>query len=292
MSSLRTIDLGVVDDLVDFIRGRGYVLNFSDASFSRFFAEELDIDIDDPAYADMGGSKGKRLRRLLQKVDDRTALRVLKALWEQRVDFLLRSGQDDPVKNAEARYLALVNRLGGSPDAAQGPQEAPKPAFDQARIGALRDEVVRLSTLAPQARGYAFEGFLTSLFEVYGLKPREAFRNRGEQIDGSFMLANETYLLEAKWQGSATGAADLHAFLGKLEEKARWARGLFISHSGFTVDGLAAFGRGKRVVCMDGLDLYEMLQRALPFDHVLDRKVRRAAETGRPFVSVRDLFPA
>ncbi len=292
MSSLRTIDLGVVDDLVDFIRGRGYVLNFSDATFSRFFAEELDIDIDDPAYSDMGGSKGKRLRRFLQKVDDRTALRTLKALWEQRVDFLLRTGQDDPVNNAEARYLTLVNRLGGSPDAAQGPQEAPRPAFDQLKIAALRDEVVRLSNLTAQARGYAFEGFLKSLFEVYGLKPREAFRNRGEQIDGSFVLGNETYLLEAKWQGALTGAADLHAFHGKLDEKASWARGLFISHSGFTEDGLAAFGRGKRVVCMDGLDLYEMLQRALPFDHVLDRKVRRAAETGRPFVSVRDLFPA
>ncbi|WP_312162745.1 restriction endonuclease [Phenylobacterium sp.] len=292
MSSLRTIDLGVVDDLVDFIRGRGYVLNFSDATFSRFFADELDIDIDDPAYSDMGGSKGKRLRRFLQKVDDRTALRTLKALWEQRVDFLLRTAQDDPVNNAEARYLALVNRLGGSPDAAQGPQEAPKPAFDQLKIAALRDEVVRLSNLTAQARGYAFEGFLRSLFEVYGLKPREAFRNRGEQIDGSFVLANETYLLEAKWQGALTGAAGLHVFQGKLDEKASWARGLFISHSGFTEDGLAAFGRGKRVVCMDGLDLYEMLQRALPFDHVLDRKVRRAAETGKPFVSVRDLFPA
>jgi hypothetical protein len=32
-------------------------------------------------------------------------------------------------------------------------------------------------------------------------------------------------------------------------------------------------GRGKRVVCMDGFDLYEMLQRSLPFDHVIDGKV-------------------
>jgi restriction endonuclease Mrr len=70
-----------------------------------------------------------------------------------------------------------------------------------------------------------------------------------------------------------TGAADLHAFHGKVEEKAAWTRGLFISQSGFTDDGLHAFGRGKRVVCMDGLDLYE----------------RRAAETGRPFIRVRDL---
>ncbi len=291
MSSLRTIDLMVVDDLVDFIRGRGYVLDFSDQSFSQFFATELDVDIDDPIYAVNGGSKGKRLRCLLQKVDDRTALRTLKALWDVRTAYLMRTDRDDPVKNAEARYLVVLNRLGGSPDVAQGPQEAPKPAFDQMRIAILRDDVVKLSTLEPQPRGYAFETFLKSLFEVYGLKPREAFRIRGEQIDGSFVLANETYLLEAKWESALTGVANLHVFHGKLEQKAAWARGLFVSHAGFSEDGLAAWGRGKRLICMDGLDLYEMLERRLPLDHVLDRKIRRAAETGVAFVRVRELFP-
>lgn len=290
MSNLRTIDLMVVDDLVDFIRGRGYVLDFSDHSFSQFFATELDVDIEDQIYAANGGSKGKRLKCFLQKVDDRTALRTLKALWEVRAAHLLRTGDDDPVKNAEARYLTVINRLGGSPDAAQGPQESAKPAFDQLRIAALRDDVVKLSALEPQARGYAFEAFLKSLFEVYGLNPREAFRMRGEQIDGSFVLANETYLLEAKWESALTGVADLHIFQGKLDQKAAWARGLFVSHAGFSEDGLAAWGRGKRVVCMDGLDLYEMLERKLPFDHVLDRKIRRAAETGSAFVRVRELF--
>ncbi len=285
------IDLMAVDDLVDFIRGRGYVLDFSDQSFAQFFATELDVDIGDPTYAANGGSKGKRLKCFLQKVDDRAALKTLKALWEVREAFLLRTGRDDPIKNAEARYFAVINRLGGSSDDAQGPQEAPKSAFDQLRIASLREDVVKLSKLAPQARGYAFEGFLKSLFETYGLKPRDAFRIRGEQIDGSFVLANETYLLEAKWESAPTGVADLHVFQGKLEQKAAWARGLFISHAGYSEDGLAAWGRGKRVICMDGLDLYEMLHRSLPLDHVLDRKIRRAAETGAAFVRVRELFP-
>lgn len=292
MSSLRAIDLGVVDDLVDFVRGRGYVLNFSDASFSQFFSAELDVDIDDPTFADFGGSKGKRLKRFLQKVDDQTALRTLEALWEHRIEFLLRTGQSDPVNNAEARYLTLLSRLGSSPNYARGVREPPNIAFDEVKIAKLREELVQLSAMTPQRRGYAFEAFLTALFETYGLEPREAFRNRGEQIDGSFILANETYLLEAKWQSDPAGAADLHVFQGKLEQKAAWARGFFISHSGFTGDGLAAFGRAKRVVCMDGLDMYEMLHRGLPFDHVLERKVRRAAETGLPFSRVRDLFPA
>ena len=64
-----------------------------------------------------------------------------------------------------------------------------------------------------------------------------------------------------------------------------------MSNSGFSEDGLVAFGRGKRVICMDGLDLYEMLDREIPLNQVLERKVRRAAETGMPFLRVRDLFP-
>ena len=66
---------------------------------------------------------------------------------------------------------------------------------------------------------------------------------------------------------------------------------LFVSNSGFTDDGLEAFGRGKRVVCMDGLDLYETVDRRLSLEDVIARKVRRAAESGQPFVRVRDLYP-
>jgi hypothetical protein len=41
---------------------------------------------------------------------------------------------------------------------------------------------------------------------------------------------------------------------------------------------------------MDGFDLFETLDRELPFNEVLARKVRHAAETGMPFARVRDLF--
>ena len=92
-------------------------------------------------------------------------------------------------------------------------------------------------------------------------------------------------------QTPPVGAEDLHAFHGKVEQKAAWARGLFISNSGFSLDGLVAFGRGKRVVLMDGGDLYELLKRNLSLCEVVDRKVRYAAETGVLFVRVRDRFP-
>ena len=67
----------------------------------------------------------------------------------------------------------------------------------------------------------------------------------GEQIDGSFQLAGETYLLEAKWTDLRMGAADLRSFNAKLEDKAAWTRGLFVRNSGFTEDGLEALAEGN-----------------------------------------------
>lgn len=277
-----------LDDL--FEMGGGYVLNFSNSTLSRFFADELNVDIDDPIYAEQGGSKGKRLRCFLQKVDVPTVVRTLKALWEYREAIRQRDGKTETVQNAQGRLLLLINRLEGKPDAHPAGQ-APKPAFDRPKLLALRNDLIGFVRLTPQARGYAFESLLRDLFNVYGLEAREPFRLKGEQIDGSFLLQGETYLVEAKWQDAPTGVADLHTFHGKLEQKAAWTRGLFVSNSGFTEDGLVAFGRGKRVVCMDGLDLFETLSRDLPLNYVLERKVRRAAETGLPFARVRDLFP-
>lgn len=289
MPNIRAIDMLFLEDL--FAMGGGYVLNFSDRTFSQFFAEELNYDIDDPAYTVNGRSKGKRLRCFLQTVNIPTVVRMIKALWEYREAVRARDHQPDTVENAEGRLLALINRLEGKPEAVKPAGQAPAPAYDHPRLILLKAELLALHQLAPQARGYAFEKLLRDIFNVYGLEAREPFRLRGEQIDGSFQLSNETYLLEAKWQGDQTDVADLHIFHGKLEQKAAWTRGLFISNSGFTEDGLAAFGRGKRVVCMDGLDLHDTMHREIPLNYVLERKVRRAAETGSPFVRVRDLFP-
>lgn len=289
MPKIRAIDLMFLDDL--FETGGGYVLNFTNPTFSRFFADELNVDIDDPTYAEQGGSKGKRLRSFLQKVDIPTVVRALKALWEYREAFKQRDGKEETIQNAEGRLLSLINRLEGKPDVTAGMDQPPKPAFDRPKLLSLRNDLLGFSQLTPQARGYAFETLLRDLFNVFELEAREPFRLKGEQIDGSFLLQGETYLVEAKWQDAQTGVADLHTFHGKLEQKAAWTRGLFVSNSGFTEDGLTAFGRGKRVICMDGLDLFDTLSRELPLNDVLAKKVRRAAETGFPFARVRDLFP-
>jgi len=87
-----------------------------------------------------------------------------------------------------------------------------------------------------------------------------------------------------------TKAIKLFIQYTNYEDKAQWSRGLFTSESGFTEDRIHAFGSGRRVVCMDGLDLYEMLDRHLSFSDAMARNVRRAAEKGHPFVPLREIY--
>jgi hypothetical protein len=159
-------------------------------------------------------------------------------------------------------------------------------------VAEFQRELIDLAKLSPTARGLSFERFLTEVFSAFGLAPKGSIRLVGEQIDGSFELDGQVYLIEAKWQADRTGNADLLTFSGKVARKAEWSRGLFVSYSGLTEDGLAAFAQGKQtnIVCMDGLDLFDVLSRKLDLREAIRRKVRSAAETNRAFVPIRDLF--
>ena len=98
----------------------------------------------------------------------------------------------------------------------------------------LSQRLVGLYEYPPQRRGYEYERFLTELFDAYGLTPRSPFKLVGEQIDGSFKLHGETYLVEAKWHAGKTGQSDLLAFAGKVAEPLhqqfgflrRWSEGV------------------------------------------------------------------
>ena len=266
--------------------GSGYVLGFSNRTFEEFFREVVRIQINETAYDSGSGSKANRMRMFWQKATDDELRRCFGGLLE---GWSVYSSSPMP-DSARDLLRQVVKRLGGISEKAEPTQDEGVAFLDQKISAQLVLRLLQVTAVPPQKRGFEFEAFLKELFDAFGLSARASFRLIGEQIDGSFVVHNETYLLEAKWHNSPIGAADLHTFEGKLREKAVWSRGLFVSTSGFSGDGLEAFGRGKRVVCMDGFDLSEMLRLRRPFVEILDAKVRRAAETGNPFVSVRDLF--
>ena len=277
MNGLRSVDLSLIDEI---FRGgeRGYVLDFSNRTFTDFFARELEVDIDASQYSTDGVSKGKRLRCFLGQVDDGTAARTLRVLWEHR-QALRSSGTPDPMPRAAGQVAALVAKLEGSAPPAPI-NVVPAPLLDAIDFERLLNRLLTIRDMDPHQRGYDFERFLTDLFDAFRLRPREPFRLHGEQIDGSSELAGETYLLEAKWLNRRVGAAELHTFQGKLDQKASWARGVFISFQGFTEEGLHAFGRGKRVIGVEGKDLYDALTRHVGADRLIAAKVRHARRDG------------
>lgn len=285
---IRSVDMRLIDDL--FGMGGGYVLDFNDRTFAEFFRDDLNINIDDPKYQIEGTSKAKRLRCFLQNSSAEQRIKTLTALWEYRETNQRRKKIEESIPEAAEEFRKLIARISGNVQSSTAFSATQNSNIDLSKIDTLKDELIALSKLDPQPRGFAYERFLKKLFDVNGLAARSSFRLVGEQIDGSFELTGEIYLLEAKWHGAPIGAADLRSFNAKVEDKAAWSRGLFVSHSGFSSEGLEAFGRGKRVICIDGFDLYEMLERKLLLHEVLGRKVRRAAETGHPFVRIRELF--
>ena len=137
----------------------------------------------------------------------------------------------------------------------------------------------------------ANEQFLNQWFHQEGLSPRGPFRLTGEQIDGSFVIDSNTYLVEAKWQAQQTQEADLLVFRGKVEGKSTWSRGIFISHSGFTQESKIGFirGRSTNIIGMDGQDIYFILEGTMSLTEAIHRKARRAAETGDFYVSIYEL---
>jgi hypothetical protein len=284
---IRLVDMPILDEIFE-MHG-GYVLDFTNATFQSFFASEIGVDIGSEIYSARGTSKAKRLKCFLLQADRVLALKALTALWEYRTASKLKDGSDDLLPPLQDAFFAILTRLGGKKTASD-PRASPiAEQVNPATYGKLSLAFKSLLELSPHPRGFAFEKFLNDLFTAFQLVPRPSFRLRGEQIDGSFSHAGQTYLLEAKWTNSQADAAALRAFNAKVEDKAKWSRGLFVSYSGFTLDGLHAFGKGKSVICMDGLDLHDVLERQIDFVRVIDIKARAAAETGLPFSPVRDI---
>jgi hypothetical protein len=266
---------------------RGYVLDFSNRTFEEFFREVVGVAIYDQRYALGSGSKANRMRAFWREATDSQLQACFQGMLDGW-DIYSRTPMNAPLRELIRR---IVRKCGGGAALSEEPTDEQAVAVDSGTLDKLMSELLRITALPAHTRGYAYESFLKGMFNAYRLSARASFRLTGEQIDGSFVLHHEVYLLEAKWQNPKVGAADLHTFHGKLSEKADWSRGLFVSNSGFAEDGLHAFGRGKKVVCMDGFDMSEMLRRRLSIVAVIDAKVRRAAETGNPFASVRELFP-
>jgi hypothetical protein len=175
-------------------------------------------------------------------------------------------------------------------------EESLREAKETERSSALRslkDEFFALDlNSSPQKAGFLFEKILNRMFALHGLAPREPFKVIGEQIDGSFDLDHETYLVEAKWEKGPVNEAPLLIFRGKIEGKSAYTRGVFISLNGITSDAQKAIVTGKQATffIVDGYDLTMVLSDEVGLSEFLRQRRRLLAEEGAVVVPFPKLW--
>lgn len=256
----------------------GYVLDFTNRTFQEFVYEKIQVDV----YAKYTGlSKAKMLRQIMYDFDNVTVGKLLLELMR----YMQAKGMvtDANIENFK-KCAEIGNKLIGKKVSVKVPSS---PKINNSITLDYDKYLKDLKSIAdysdtPQARGFAFEKYLNNLFEIYGLEPRGSFRITGEQIDGSFLLHNEVYLLEAKWTNKKIDKGDLVIFNEKVSSKSGFTRGLFISFSGFSDEALATFATGRTVniILMTVQELAVSLNRKLDLTKVLSAKVRALAEEG------------
>ena len=169
----------LIDDL--FGMGGGYVLDFSDRTFAAFFSEELSINIDESRYAGEGTSKAKLLRGLFEDArSSHESSHAVGALGIPREANRRRNRADEVIPGAEAEFSAMIERLGGN--RAPKPSTPAAPASDKIDLAlahVLRDQLLQVSRLAPQSRGFAYEKFERGVQREWAGAPGIVSRRRG-----------------------------------------------------------------------------------------------------------------
>ncbi|MEO5348032.1 MAG: restriction endonuclease [Magnetococcus sp. YQC-3] len=268
-----------------------------------------------------GDNKTKAIKNLLEHT-----LSDKRSLFEPLIVRIVSSGkqyclkQNDPIRKEEILKLnELVQRVGFRfPDLwdpeflASLESSPPEPFLSKENSGhpsdpiqekidsnfreqleRLKAEFYELYKLEnKQKAGFDLEKLLVKLFELYGLASRGSYRVPGEQIDGSFILDNQVYLVEAKWLKEPVSEEPLLVFRGKVEGKSAWTRGLFIALNGFSEQALQSIVQGKQpsFLLMDGHDIVLVLEGHCRLDELLRAKIRCLSEKGKVFVSAREIL--
>ena len=107
---LKRSGMRIIDDAL--AMGGGYVLSFSDRTYSEFFDDEFRIDIDDSRYRARGTSKVNRLRSFVDVEDDYIVARVLRRLWQERESLSQFSTTNDH-ELVKAPFSELLSRIEG-----------------------------------------------------------------------------------------------------------------------------------------------------------------------------------
>ena len=287
MADLDFIEKDLIDRL---LVSSGYVLDFTNRTFQEFVYEKIQVDV----YAKYQGSKGKILRAILADYDNVIVGKLLLELLRyMRARDMINEENQDKFKQCADIGNRLIGKTVHIKTSSNKDNSPPSPISSVIDFDKYLKELQELADISdtPQARGFAFEKYLQSLFEIFSLKPRGSFKLIGEQIDGSFVLKDEIYLLEAKWTSKSIDKNDLVIFNEKVRSKSPYTRGLFISFSNYSEEAIASFDtqREVRIILMTVQELAIALSKRIDLEAVLLYKARALAEQGNFNKSVMEM---
>jgi len=190
----------------------------------------------------------------------------------------------DAAKQTEKEKLEAVSRRR---------EEANKYRAFNEELGRLKTDFIQFHAKADHnERGYDLEKILNEVFMLFDLTPQSPFRRIGEQIDGAFVLDRDHYLLEAKWTKDRVNLAGLRDLDGAVGSSLDNTLGLFVSIEGFSEDGITGYLQGSRprIVCVDGSDLFMVLDSRIDLADLLQRKKDIAVQKKKINVSANDII--
>jgi hypothetical protein len=190
------------------------------------------------------------------------------------------------------RHTTAARAQHGVKQAERGQQKTAVRARHSEELRRLKERFTALTADSDRQRaGFALEVLLNRLFALYGLDPRRPFKVIGEQIDGSFDLDAQIYLVEAKWEKDPLPEAPMLVFRGKIEGKSTFTRGLFIALNGVSDEARHAITQGKSpsFFVMNGYDLFMILSETISLIDFLRKRVRLLAEEGRVCAPFSDI---
>jgi hypothetical protein len=133
MGALKYSEMRTIEDAFD-MHG-GYVLDFSNRTFSEFFDDELRMDIYNQKYGMNGSSKANHLRSFIKAENEGTVARALRGLWAYR--------ESIASYRATPNHEAIKSALFGLLDRMEGQVGGPKTdAIDRFKTDETLDELV------------------------------------------------------------------------------------------------------------------------------------------------------
>ena len=220
-----------------------------------------------------------KVRLTNDDVDD--IVREMRKLGLKPGDLALKAWRSDLPRRQDASSIDGPNR---GPTTIASLEHRAIPRRHEEAIARLRE--LTAQGVDPQGRGRALEELLLSVLKAEGLPVERNIVSPGEQIDLSFVLDGQHYLLECKWEHSPIGFPTVEHFMARVARKAEGTFGAILSMSGFVRGINTTASRGQRLNCvgLSHVALMAVIEGRTTWASTI-REARRAA-------SIRSCFAA